>query len=75
MVDYCYVLMEEVVPQTGKEEPIFATLDEVIATEKQQELTERRTRIVQVPLLGDKHVVYHYSDDFEPLGCHGCGDW
>ena len=76
MVDYCYVLVEEVVPQTGKEEPIFfATLDEVVAIEKQQELTERRTRIVQVPLLEDKYVVYHYSDDFEPLGCHGCGDW
>ena len=75
MNSYCYVIMEEVNPQTGKEEPIFATLDEVGAIEKQQELIERRTRIMQVPLLEDKHIVYHYSDDLEPLGCHGCGDW
>ena len=75
MVDYCYVLMEEVVPQTGKEEPIFATLDEVVAIEKQQELIERRTRIMQVPFKEKKNIIYYSSDDFEPLGCHGCGDW
>ena len=75
MNSYCYVIMEEVNPQTGKEEPIFATLDEVAALEKQQELIERRTRILQVPLLRSKSVIYYDSDDFEPLGCHGCGDW
>jgi hypothetical protein len=75
MNNFCYVIMEEVSPQTGKEEPIFATLDEVAAIEKQQEIVERRTRIMQVPLLRDKSVIYHDSDDFEPLGCHGCGDW
>ena len=74
MVDYCYVLMEEVVPQTGKEEPIFATLDEVVAIEKQQEIIERRTRIIQVPFK-EKARTYYSSDVFEPLGCHGCGDW
>lgn len=74
MNNFCYVIMEEVNPQTGKEEPIFATLDEVAAIEKQQELIERRTRIMQVPLIREKWVVYN-SDDFEPLGCHGCGDW
>ena len=74
MVDYCYVLMEEVVPQTGKEEPIYVTLDEVDAIEKQQEIIERRTRIIQVPFK-EKARTYYSSDDFEPLGCHGCGDW
>ena len=74
MVDYCYVLMEEVVPQTGKEEHILATLDEVVAIEKQQEIIERRTRIIQVPFK-EKARTYYSSDDFEPLGCHGCGDW
>lgn len=74
MNNFCYVIMEEVSPQTGKEEPIFATLSEVAAIEKQQEIAERRTRIMQVPLIKEKWVVYN-DDDFEPLGCHGCGDW
>ena len=74
MNNYCYVIMEEVNDQTGKEELIYATLDEIAAIEKQQELIERRTRIIQVPLLRDKSVIY-YDDDFEPIGCHGCIDW
>lgn len=75
MSDYCYIIMEETNSQMGKEKPIYATLDEVVATEKQQELKEKRTRIIQVPLLGNKKVTYYIDDDFEPLGCHGCGDW
>lgn len=75
MNNYCYVIMEEVNDQTGKEEPIYATLDEVAAIEKQQELIERRTRIIQVPLLRDKSVIYYDEDDFEPISCHGCIDW
>lgn len=75
MSDYCYIIMEEINDQMGKEKPIYATIDKVVATEKQKELKEKRTRIVQVPLLGNKEVVYYTDDDFEPLGCHGCGDW
>ena len=75
MSDYCYIIMEETNSQTGKEEPIYATLDKVVAIEKQQELKEKRIRIIQVPLLGNEAVVYYTDDDFEPLGCHGCDDW
>lgn len=73
-MEVCYVIMKEK-DVYGNAIPVFATTDESIAIEKEQEFTEDRTYIMEVPFKEKERTVYYSSDDFEPLGCHGCGDW
>jgi len=52
--------------------PIFASLSKKLIEEKKKE--EPNSTIIEIPLLEDK-TIYYTDDDFEPIGCHGCGDW
>ena len=69
----CFVLFKEISDQMGTDELVCVSTDKDIILEKEKTITKHRTYIKEIPFL--ERFKYEWNDDFEPLGCHGCGDW
>ena len=73
-MEVCYIVMKQDATY-GNAAPVFATTNESVAIEKEQEFMEENTYVMEVPFEGEKEVIHVSDDGLEPLGCHGCGDW